>query len=204
MELTAQQLIQYNGTDPSKPIYVALKGRVFDVTDGKSFYGPGGPYAMFAGKDASRALAKMTKNEEDITASLDGLSEKEIGVLTDWEKKFEAKYPVVGRFDPVVHMCIVVLFTEIPNFDVPRHQGLPVLVQQLQQLVHETYADFDFSASLSSLVLFLTLPKSGAVIKVHQKTDFASPIENVDNYKFWPLNWSYQFIFADPFFFGFL
>ncbi|CAB4265893.1 unnamed protein product [Prunus armeniaca] len=124
MELTAQQLIQYNGTDPSKPIYVALKGRVFDVTDGKSFYGPGGPYAMFAGKDASRALAKMTKNEEDITASLDGLSEKEIGVLTDWEKKFEAKYPVVGRvFDPAVHMCIVVLFTEIPNFDVPRHQG---------------------------------------------------------------------------------
>ncbi|TQD75773.1 hypothetical protein C1H46_038670 [Malus baccata] len=52
---------------------------------------------MFAGKDASRALAKMSKNDEDITASLDGLTEKEIGVLTDWEKKFEAKYPVVGR-----------------------------------------------------------------------------------------------------------
>ncbi|XP_009363414.1 probable steroid-binding protein 3 [Pyrus x bretschneideri] len=97
MEFTAQQLIQYNGTDPSKPIYVALKGRVFDVTDGKSFYGPGGPYEMFAGKDASRALAKMSKNDEDITASLEGLTEKEIGVLADWEKKFEAKYPVVGR-----------------------------------------------------------------------------------------------------------
>ncbi|KAI4337229.1 hypothetical protein L6164_015672 [Bauhinia variegata] len=97
MELSPQQLSQYNGSDPSKPIYVALKGRIFDVTTGKSFYGPGGPYAMFAGKDASRALAKMTKNEQDITPSLDGLSEKEIGVLNDWEKKFEAKYPVVGR-----------------------------------------------------------------------------------------------------------
>ncbi|GKU87404.1 hypothetical protein SLE2022_185340 [Rubroshorea leprosula] len=97
MEFTEQQLIQYNGTDPSQPIYVAIKGRVFDVTTGKSFYGPGGPYAMFAGKDASRALAKMSKNEEDVCASLDGLSEKEIGVLNDWEKKFEAKYPVVGR-----------------------------------------------------------------------------------------------------------
>ncbi|XP_031279584.1 probable steroid-binding protein 3 [Pistacia vera] len=97
MEFTPQQLLQYNGTDPSKPIYVAMKGRVFDVTTGKSFYGPGGAYAMFAGKDASRALAKMSKNDEDITASLDGLSEKEMGVLDDWEKKFEAKYPVVGR-----------------------------------------------------------------------------------------------------------
>ncbi|XP_022997574.1 probable steroid-binding protein 3 [Cucurbita maxima] len=97
MELTPQQLIAYNGTDPSKPIYVALKGRIFDVTTGVSFYGPGGAYAMFAGKDASRALAKMTKNEEDINSSLEGLSEKEIGVLNDWEKKFEAKYPIVGR-----------------------------------------------------------------------------------------------------------
>ncbi|GMY29155.1 probable steroid-binding protein 3 [Fagus crenata] len=97
MDLTAQQLSQYNGTDASKPIYVAVKGRIFDVTNGKSFYGPGGPYAMFAGKDASRALAKMSKNDEDVTPSLDGLSEKEIGVLNDWEKKFEAKYPIVGR-----------------------------------------------------------------------------------------------------------
>ncbi|KAL5558256.1 hypothetical protein UlMin_034467 [Ulmus minor] len=85
MELTPQELTQYNGADPSKPIYVA------------SFYGPGGAYAMFAGKDASRALAKMSKNDEDVTPSLEGLSEKEIGVLEDWEKKFEAKYPVVGR-----------------------------------------------------------------------------------------------------------
>ena len=97
MELTPRQLLAYNGTDPSKPIYVAMKGQIYDVTSGGSFYGPGGPYAMFAGKDASRALAKMTKNEEDITSSLEGLSEKEIGVLNDWENKFQAKYPIVGR-----------------------------------------------------------------------------------------------------------
>lgn len=67
------------------------------MTTGKTFYGPGGACAMLAGKDASRALAKMSKNDEDITSSLDGLSDKEIGVLADWEKKLEAKYPVVGR-----------------------------------------------------------------------------------------------------------
>ncbi|KAK2970410.1 hypothetical protein RJ640_016264 [Escallonia rubra] len=97
MEFSARQLNEYDGTDPSKPIYVAIKGRVFDVSTGKSFYGPGGAYAMFAGKDASRALAKMSKNEEDVCASLDGLADKEIGVLQDWENKFQAKYPIVGR-----------------------------------------------------------------------------------------------------------
>ncbi|XP_076901298.1 putative steroid-binding protein 3 [Bidens hawaiensis] len=96
MELTLNQLKQYDGTNSSKPIYVAVKGRIFDVTTGRSFYGPGGSYAIFAGKDASRALARMSKDEEDVIGSLDGLTEKEIGVLDDWEKKFEAKYPVVG------------------------------------------------------------------------------------------------------------
>ncbi|XP_047338491.1 probable steroid-binding protein 3 [Impatiens glandulifera] len=97
MELTLNQLKEFDGSDPSKPIYVSVRGRIFDVTTGKSFYGPGGPYALFSGKDASRALAKMSKNEEDVCASLDGLSAKEIGVLDDWEKKFEAKYTVVGK-----------------------------------------------------------------------------------------------------------
>lgn len=96
MELTADELKAYDGTDPSKPIYVAIKGRIFDVSAGNSFYGPDGAYCMFAGKDASRALAKMSKNEEDVSPSLDGLSEKEMGVLNDWEKKFEAKYSIVG------------------------------------------------------------------------------------------------------------
>ncbi|KAI8018666.1 putative steroid-binding protein 3 [Camellia lanceoleosa] len=100
MEFTLQQLNQYDGSNPSKLIYMAVRGWIFDVTAEKSFYGPGGPggpYGMFAGKEVSRALAKMSKNEEDVCASLDGLSVKEIGVLNDWEKKFEANYSIVGR-----------------------------------------------------------------------------------------------------------
>ncbi|KAL7112034.1 hypothetical protein ACP275_05G127700 [Erythranthe tilingii] len=96
MELTPQQLKNYDGSDSSKPIYVAIRGRIYDVTTGKSFYGPGGSYCVFSGKDASRALAKMSKDESDVVPSLDGLTEKEIGVLDDWERKFQAKYPIVG------------------------------------------------------------------------------------------------------------
>ncbi|KAJ8751732.1 hypothetical protein K2173_025905 [Erythroxylum novogranatense] len=71
MEFTAEQLSHHNGSDPPKPIYVAIMGRVLDVTSGKSFYGPGGAYAMFSDMDASRALAKMSKNVEDVCPSLD-------------------------------------------------------------------------------------------------------------------------------------
>ncbi|EPS63082.1 hypothetical protein M569_11706 [Genlisea aurea] len=97
VELTARQLVAYDGSDPSKPIYVAIKGKIYDVTAGRNFYGVGGDYHLFAGKDASRALAKMSKDESDVVPDLDGLTEKEIGVLEDWERKFQAKYPVVGN-----------------------------------------------------------------------------------------------------------
>ncbi|CAA7408113.1 unnamed protein product [Spirodela intermedia] len=97
MELTAAELRAYDGSEEGKPIYVAVKGTVYDVTSGKGFYGPGGSYCMFAGRDASRALGKMSKSEEEVSGNLDGLTEKELGVLDDWEKKFQAKYPVVGR-----------------------------------------------------------------------------------------------------------
>ena len=52
---TPEQLAQYDGTNPKLPLLVAVRGDVFDVSSGRLFYGPGGGYSMFAGKDASRA-----------------------------------------------------------------------------------------------------------------------------------------------------
>lgn len=60
------------------------------------FYGPGGPYALFAGKDASRALAKMSFEEKDLTGDISGLSAFELEALQDWEYKFMGKYVKVG------------------------------------------------------------------------------------------------------------
>jgi hypothetical protein len=42
--ITEQDLKQYDGTDSEKPIYLAIKGVVFDVSASPSFYGPGGHY----------------------------------------------------------------------------------------------------------------------------------------------------------------
>lgn len=61
------------------------------------FYGRGGPYAMFAGKEASRALALLSFKPEDINGNLQDLGPEELQILEDWEFKFMEKYPKVGQ-----------------------------------------------------------------------------------------------------------
>ncbi|CAI6336537.1 unnamed protein product [Periconia digitata] len=56
VSLTDEQLRAYDGSDPTKPIYLALNGTIYDVSSNRPTYGPGGSYAFFAGRDAARAF----------------------------------------------------------------------------------------------------------------------------------------------------
>lgn len=40
-DLTLLELSKYDGRDPMRPLLLAVRGRVFDVTTGRAFYGPG-------------------------------------------------------------------------------------------------------------------------------------------------------------------
>lgn len=54
---TLQELSKYDGSeDDSKPILLAINGKVYNMNQNKAMYGPGGTYHHFAGKDASRAF----------------------------------------------------------------------------------------------------------------------------------------------------
>ncbi|KAI9831592.1 MAG: hypothetical protein M1819_004824 [Sarea resinae] len=104
---TPPTLLPFNG-QKGQPVYLAVKGRVFDVTPGKNFYGPNGPYANFAGRDASRGLACGSFDEDMLTEdlngpldTLEGLNEEEIDALNGWEQRFQEKYLVVGNLVPV-------------------------------------------------------------------------------------------------------
>lgn len=84
-------------------ILLAIDGRVFDVTKGANFYGPGGPYGNFAGRDASRGMAKQSFDLEMLTPldkpldTLSDLTPMEVNNMREWIGHFSGKYTIVGE-----------------------------------------------------------------------------------------------------------
>ncbi|KAL2024362.1 hypothetical protein VTK56DRAFT_8844 [Thermocarpiscus australiensis] len=72
--LTPSELAQYDGSDPAKPIYLAINGTIYDVSSNPATYGPGGSYHFFAGCDAARAYVTGCF-AEDRTPDLRGVEE---------------------------------------------------------------------------------------------------------------------------------
>ena len=105
--ITEEELTKNNGEGetPEKyataPIYIGAGGKVYDMSfGGVEFYGKGCAYNLFAGKDASRALALVSLDPKVAeNPDISDLDEKKIKVLNDWIKTFEEKkmYPIVGR-----------------------------------------------------------------------------------------------------------
>lgn len=107
---TPRTLLPLNG-EANNPVYLAVRGKIFDVTSGRNFYGPGDPYANFAGRDASRGLACGRFDEEMLTGDLDGLLDTledltadQMEALEGWEARFNDKYDVVGRLVSVADL----------------------------------------------------------------------------------------------------
>ncbi|XP_017769666.1 PREDICTED: membrane-associated progesterone receptor component 1 [Nicrophorus vespilloides] len=97
-DFTVEELKKYDGTQEDGRVLVAVNGSVYDMTKGKRFYGPGGPYAAFGGKDASRGLA--TFNVSASTEGYDDLSDlntEQMDSIREWEAQFKEKYDLVGR-----------------------------------------------------------------------------------------------------------
>ncbi|KAK4054088.1 Dihydrodipicolinate synthase [Microbotryomycetes sp. JL201] len=104
-QYTPQDLRAYDGTNSQLEngrILFAIRRKVYDVSSGRGFYGPGGPYAIFAGRDASRGMAKQSFEPEMLTPvdepidELKDLSQSEWDNLRDWESHFNNKYIQCG------------------------------------------------------------------------------------------------------------
>ncbi|KAG0221980.1 hypothetical protein BGW42_007043 [Actinomortierella wolfii] len=100
---TPKELAEFDGRQPDSRILLAVKGKVYDVTRGRNFYGPDGPYGNFAGRDASRGLAKNSFEKSMLTPidqpidKLEDLNDEEKESLNDWAMHFEGKYQCVGE-----------------------------------------------------------------------------------------------------------
>ncbi|XP_021919132.1 membrane-associated progesterone receptor component 1 [Zootermopsis nevadensis] len=97
-DFTVEELRKYDGTGPDGRILVAVNGNVFDVTKGKRYYGPGGPYSAFGGHDASRGLATFSvMSSKDEYDDLSDLNTMEMDSVREWEMQFKERYDYVGR-----------------------------------------------------------------------------------------------------------
>ena len=97
---TEEELAQYNGTqDEDGPILFAADGLVFNVYKGRNFYGPGGEYHIFAGRDATRLLARTRVEEESEEESKIPLTVAERAALAGWMFTFKNKYDIVGKLE---------------------------------------------------------------------------------------------------------
>ncbi|CAN6626502.1 hypothetical protein TRVA0_010S03268 [Trichomonascus vanleenenianus] len=101
VSLTEDQLARHDGSDPALPIYVAIDGKVYDVSSNPGMYGPGGSYSFFSGRDAARAYVTGCFTT-DLTHDLRGLDEEEASKgIAGWQQFYDNshKYWYVGTVE---------------------------------------------------------------------------------------------------------
>ena len=79
-------------------IALAIMGEVYDVAPGARHYGPGGPYAHFAGRDASRAFVTGDFSGPDLSDDVSDFTQDQLAALATWRDFYagHASYVRVG------------------------------------------------------------------------------------------------------------
>mmetsp|Transcript_8014 Transcript_8014/g.10444 ORF Transcript_8014/g.10444 Transcript_8014/m.10444 type:complete len:204 (-) Transcript_8014:66-677(-) len=94
--MNIDELLEYDGSDPEKPILVGIEDVVIDVTDSKEKYGQGKGYNALAGKIATRAIALSSFSEDDMTNDCSDFTEDQLIQKDQWVSYFLQRYPVVA------------------------------------------------------------------------------------------------------------
>lgn len=97
--LTKAQLWKYTSANISPNIYLAIVGRVFDVTSGARFYGADGSYKFFSGIDGSRAFASGKFIEDGLTDDVSDLSPLDCAGIQSWLEHYYKQYTYVGKVE---------------------------------------------------------------------------------------------------------
>ncbi|XP_065388328.1 neuferricin isoform X2 [Macaca fascicularis] len=92
-----EELSRYRGGPGDPGLYLALLGRVYDVSSGRRHYEPGSHYSGFAGRDASRAFVTGDYSEAGLVDDISDLSSSEMLTLQHWLSFYEKNYVCVGR-----------------------------------------------------------------------------------------------------------
>ncbi|XP_063916710.1 neuferricin [Zophobas morio] len=93
---TPEELQLYNGNDKPE-LYLAVLGKIFDVSKGSKHYGPGKAYNFFVGKDASRSFITGKFGDNDVDDRVSDLSQEELRSLNHWVGFYGKEYKRVGK-----------------------------------------------------------------------------------------------------------
>ena len=92
---TLTELAQYCADNPDT-LLIAIEDRVYDVSKTRQMYGNGGPYASFAGTDATYKLARQCTSDLEARYE-EPLTSAELENLRQWKQFYESKYLCVGE-----------------------------------------------------------------------------------------------------------
>jgi predicted heme/steroid binding protein len=98
---TEGELLGKTGKDGGD-IWISIMGEVYDVTSGRDFYGEGGPYSVFSGRDGSVPFITGVFTPEEAKKSLiDTLSAAQLVSLEQWRTFYadNEKYPLIGLLE---------------------------------------------------------------------------------------------------------
>lgn len=96
--LTKEELSKFRGENGA-PIYLALMGRVFDVTKGKDFYGPGGGYSFFTGIDGTRAFVTGDFTPSGLIDDISELDDGDYLGIKNWIDFYAKDYFYIGKVE---------------------------------------------------------------------------------------------------------
>lgn len=128
MTITREMLEEMVGYDGA-PLYLSIKGRVYDVSAGHKFYGEGHEYHDWVGRDASRSFGTGCRGGVDkfgvecLSESLDGLTE-----AVSWSRILDAHAFITSISSGTILMTIEISFPwkSSPHPRIPsKHHNAP-------------------------------------------------------------------------------
>ncbi|KAG2482554.1 hypothetical protein HYH03_018513 [Edaphochlamys debaryana] len=100
-DVTLESLRFYSGHDWSKPPLVAIRGKVYDVSNKWDDFGPGKPRNALCGREVARALALDSSDDKHFTDDVAGLGEEQLARLEAAEAEFKRLHDEVGQVVPM-------------------------------------------------------------------------------------------------------
>jgi len=96
ISLSASELARHDGSDPDLPIFLSIRRKLYDVTDGVKYYGKEGKYNYLVGHEVGRAMATGCFESTGLTWDVRGLSQNQLETVAAWQTFYGKKYRHVG------------------------------------------------------------------------------------------------------------